>query len=123
MVKTENALKKKLSLPAESNTSKSTSQQGETKGTNSKTPPPSVVKDIASKLRRKSSTASLRESTTVSPEPIVVLRRKSFAGATDVLRKKAIENGVSNVLPNLLPSESRRKDGGGSTPNKTNNVS
>lgn len=44
------------------------------------------------KLRRKSSTVS------ESSNPVVLLRRKSFAGATEALRKKTLENSVTNSL-------------------------
>lgn len=50
-------------------------------------------KDSAAiKLRRKSSTPI--ETTN---NPVVVLRRKSYAGATDALRKKTVENGTSTL--------------------------
>ncbi|KAG8314562.1 Polycomb protein suz12 [Homalodisca vitripennis] len=52
----------------------------------------------AIKLRRKSSTVI------ETNNPVVLLRRKSFAGATDALRKKTLENGVVNTLPSTTKS-------------------
>lgn len=46
------------------------------------------------KLRRKSSTV------VETNNPVVLLRRKSFAGATEALRKKGLENGVNSTAPN-----------------------
>ncbi|XP_054285941.1 polycomb protein suz12-B-like isoform X2 [Macrosteles quadrilineatus] len=48
----------------------------------------------AIKLRRKSSNP------VESSNPVVLLRRKSFAGATDALRKKTLENGTSSTVVN-----------------------
>lgn len=50
------------------------------------------------KLRRKSSTV------VETNNPVVLLRRKSFAGATEALRKKGLENGVNSSLSNSTKS-------------------
>lgn len=121
-IKPEGGVKRKLSMTAATQNQ----QQQINKALNqviNKDISAAVNKDSSSvKLRRKSSTSSLRE-TPVSPtetnNPVVVLRRKSFAGATDTLRKKAVENGVSNIITNIIPVENRRKDIVGTTPNKT----
>lgn len=122
-IKSEGGVKRKLSMTAATQNQQQQINKTLNQVINKDISAAAVNKDSSSvKLRRKSSTSSLRE-TPVSPtetnNPVVVLRRKSFAGATDTLRKKAVENGVSNIITNIIPVENRRKDIVGTTPNKT----
>lgn len=119
-IKPEGGVKRKLSMtttPQNQQITKTINQV-----VNKDISSPTINKDSTSvKLRRKSSTSSLRETSVSGSEtnnPVVVLRRKSFAGATDMLRKKVVENGVSNIITNIVPTENRRKDTVGTTPNK-----
>lgn len=129
-MKTEGGVKRKLSMTAAPQNQQPQQQHQQINKTNQfinkDITSPTVNKDVKDsssvKLRRKSSSSSLRETSvsgTDTNNPVVVLRRKSFAGATDTLRKKAVENGVSNIITNIVPSENRRKDIVGTTPNKT----
>ncbi|XP_075225635.1 polycomb protein Su(z)12 [Lycorma delicatula] len=88
--------------------------------TNTKIPKEPLVGKEASgvKLRRKSSSEMTSSLTAIQQ------RRKSFAGATETLRKKVVENGIGPAIAHVIPLENSRRrppeNNGTSVGNKTN---